>query len=407
LGDDPLEGEDRSAAAEAATILRATTDPFPLQAGVRTALLALVLLVWATPGRAEDLTGRWQVGGGLSFVAVMDNLRSNAAFVVLDQPGIDGIPNSGDEPILFADPRPDVLQARETTLQDGLALNLNASYGFSKWFSLQIETGFFRSDVVQFDTYGLLSRYVDNGDGLLIFQSSGPPVFGCGCVTEERSIPQSISFTAATVTQVPVGLSTVFRFLTRQPLNLNLSVGGAYIFVDTRESEQFRELSRSIADAEMVRLASQLIPPQSVGTGDAIEDMFLLASEPDIPPLEPLAIEFGNTTQWHVGFGMDYFFTSHWSLDLEARWVFVKDNLRVNVSGSDQLNYSFRSPANLPRCEDLTPNPLPIGLDPAFTGLAEVCRPGEAPDLVDDILVQGGEIDLSGPSLRIGIRYSF
>ena len=326
--------------------------------------------------------------------------RSNAAFVVLDQPGIDGIPNSGDELVLFADPRRDVLQARETTLQDGPAPNLNASYGFSRWFSLQIETGFFRSDVVQFDTFAQQRRYVDN-DGILIFEA------GCGCVTEERSIPQSISFTAATVTQVPVGLSTVFRFLTGQPLNLSLSVGGAYIFVDTSESEQFAELSRLIADAEMVRLASQQIPLQSVGTGDAIEDMFLLASEPDIPPLEPLAIEFDNTTRWHVGFGMDYFFTSHWSLDLEARWVFVKDNLRVNVSGSDQLNYSFRSPANLPRCEDLTPNPLPLGFDPDVTGLVDVCRPGDALDLVDDILVQGGEIDLSGPSLRIGVRYSF
>jgi hypothetical protein len=45
----------------------------------------------------------------------------------------------GDETIVFFDPRPDDTLSRETTLEEGFQFDLNASYGVTPWFSLQLD----------------------------------------------------------------------------------------------------------------------------------------------------------------------------------------------------------------------------------------------------------------------------
>ena len=116
--------------------------------------LVSVLLCGATGVTwAENAKGRWDIGGGFYFVSTVDDIRSNSAFVLFDQPGPDGIPNTGDETIIFSDPRPDDLLSRETTLNEGLAFNFNFAYGITDWLSLQFDVGMFESDVVQFDTW--------------------------------------------------------------------------------------------------------------------------------------------------------------------------------------------------------------------------------------------------------------
>ena len=49
--------------------------------------LALILVVGATGEvAAENLKGRWSVGGGFSWLSVKDDIRNNASFILFDQP---------------------------------------------------------------------------------------------------------------------------------------------------------------------------------------------------------------------------------------------------------------------------------------------------------------------------------
>src|SRR5262245_22933389 len=81
------------------------------------ALAGFCGLLGTIPARAENLKGRWTLGGGLSYLSTSDDIRSNAALFIRS-PGADGIFGTGDSgetrtcfdaPPAYCDPRPDDL----------------------------------------------------------------------------------------------------------------------------------------------------------------------------------------------------------------------------------------------------------------------------------------------------------
>ena len=59
-----------------------------------------VLLCWgAVDGvRAENVKGRWHLGGGFSFISTSDDIRNNAAVVLLGNPARMASPIAGTRP---------------------------------------------------------------------------------------------------------------------------------------------------------------------------------------------------------------------------------------------------------------------------------------------------------------------
>ena len=51
--------------------------------------------------------------------------------------------------------------------------------------------------------------------------------------------------------------------------------------------------------------------------------------------------------------------------------------------------------------------PFPAGFDTNLQGLEGLCRPGAAFGHKDEVLIQGGTLDLSGLSISLGFRYAF
>lgn len=357
------------------------------------------------PIQADDLSGRWQIGGSFSWQSTQGSIRSNAAFALFDGLGSDGLPNTGDEEFLFLDPRRDALVERETTVNDGLRWDLLVAYGIKPWLSVQLEGSYFSSDLIQFDTFVSQVRYIDNGDGLLFYSAA------CNCVTEERELTQSQPFAPAEVTQIPVTASAVFRFWTEGTWNLYLTAGVGYVFVDVQETERFEQLNDIITNESMLRLSTQQIPLQDDPNQGLLEDLYLIAATTgELAQPEAITIEAKDSIQYTLSVGGNYFITSHWALDFEIRYLLTPQDIKIDVSGYDQLNYVYRSPANLPGCGNgflFSDEDFPTDFDRFNMGIPDLCRPSNAFPLRDQVLVQGGTISLSSWAFRFGLRYVF
>ncbi len=370
------------------------------------ALPVLVLAMSLIPSaQAEDLSGRWQLGGSISWQSTQDSIRSNAAFALFDDLGDDGIRNTGDEEFLFLDPRRDSLVERETTVDDDFRLDLLVAYGIKPWLSVQLDAAYFSTDLIQLDTFVSQIRYVDNGDGLLVYNDL------CNCVTEERESTQSQPFVPAEVTQIPITASAVFRFWPEGVWNLYLTAGVGYVFVDIDETERFEALNRIITNERMLTLATQQIPLRGDPNQALLEGLYVIETtvfrleQPDA-----MTIEADDSMQYTLGVGGNYFINSHWAMDFEIRYLLMEQDIKIDVSGYDQLNYVYRSPENLLGCangfafseEDFVP-----GFDRFNNGIVDMCRPSNAFPFSDQVLVQGGTIDLSSWVFRFGVRYVF
>jgi outer membrane protein W len=356
---------------------------------------------------AENTKGRWHLGGGFSWVAVEDDIRSNAAFVLFDQPGTDGIPDSGDETIVFFDPRPDDTLSRETTLQEGFQFDFNASYGVTPWFSLQVDAGYYQADIVQLDSYVKESSFYRNPndptDVVFSDQDEDVVVF-----------TQSQPIVAGTVTQIPISLTGVFRFRRDSPLNPYLGVGGGVIIADSTESDALTALNEKLANSVMLLKGYYAYP------------LYVTCQDPSCLGFGGINVNVETGSESHFTGGAEYFFNSNLSIYFDARYTFASQQVTIDVDGLDQTAFVFEASADkMIFCDDpsLDGSPFfPTGFDRGSDGLFQLpgqdgvlgtdddfpgCRPGTGTRLQDEILVQGGEISLSGLTVGVGIRWYF
>jgi len=373
------------------------------------AISLAVALVMGLGGEAtaENTKGRWHLGGGFSWVAVEDDIRSNAAFVLFDQPGTDGIPDSGDETIVFFDPRPDDTLSRETTLQEGFQFDFNASYGITPWFSLQFDAGYYEANIVQFDTYVEERSFYRNPNDPtdVVFSDQDEDVV---------LFSQSQPIVAGTVTQIPLSLTGVFRFRRDSPLNPYIGVGGGVIIAESTESEALLALNNKLENAVMLL----------EGYYNYID--FGPCQDPRCLEYDGIKVDVQTGSEYHFTGGAEYFFNSNLSVYFDARYTFASAAVEIDVDGADQKQFQYESTADtFIFCDDpsLNGSPFfPVGFDRGSDGLFQLpgqdgvlgtdddfpgCRPGTGTRLSDQILVQGGEISLSGLKVGVGIRWYF
>jgi len=360
---------------------------------------------------AENTKGRWHLGGGFSWVSTEDDIRSNAAFVLFDQPGPDGIPDSGDETIVFFDPRPDDTLSRETTIQEGFQFDLNASYGVTPWFSLQVDSGYYKANIVQFDTYVEERSFYRNPNDPtdVIFSTADEDIF---------VFTQSQPITAGTLTQIPITLTGVFRFRRDSPLNPYLGIGGGIVINSATESDALGALNAKLDNA--VHLLKGYYSYQDFITCP------IPGSDPNCLAYTGTHVNVDTGSEWHVSGGAEYFFNSDFSLYFDARYTFASSSVHIDVDGADQKQFVIESTADkLIFCTDpsLDGSPFfPAGFNRRLDGLWPLpgqdgilgtpddfpgCRPGTGTRLRDQILVQGGEISLSGLKFGVGLRWYF
>src|SRR5215471_10010289 len=114
------------------------------------AALAAGLLLASSQLRAEDTRKKWQIGGGISYWSTIDDIRSNSttAYAPVDPSQAGTLPA-----IIFTDPRPDANELNQPTIQDGWKVDFNASFGVTRWFSLQLGASYYKGPVGNIEFY--------------------------------------------------------------------------------------------------------------------------------------------------------------------------------------------------------------------------------------------------------------
>jgi hypothetical protein len=400
--------------------------------------------VSAVGARAEDMRGRWSFGFGAGILSTKDNIRSNAAGLQLNE---FGVPEDYSDDVVqpgTIDRRGDDLLSRETSIQERQIYNFSISYGLTSWLSLQFDVGRYSGDVSNLDTFRVDQSHQDINGNLIIEDN------------EARITPfkdASIPLSAGTLEQIPVSFSAVFRFRKDSPFNPILGAGVGMVFTDFEESDAFQELNNEILAGFQRTLrfednayntqriedrygntiaSTDCTIPANVNTGDdqfacSIGLEWLAQQDPEfqdilreiygplineefIPTQPYVTAEVDDAFEYHFMGGAEYHFNDRWSAYILGRYSFTSANFRIRISDNgnlvtasptadasqairfdtDQAKFSFLSESN---CDQEAQS-------------QSGCLVTPSPQ-VKDIVVQGGEINLSAFSLGFGLRVSF
>ena len=217
----------------------------------------------------------------------------------------------------------------------------------------------------------------------------------------------------------------IFRFWPEGPWDLYLTAGVGYVFIDIDETERFEALNRIVTNESMLTLSTQQIPlrdPVGDASGDLalLEELYVIETTlTQLPQPDAITIEADDSMQYTLGVGGNYFINSHWAMDFEIRYLLMEQDIKIDVSGHDQLNYVYRTRHHHLGGPSLSGCGIPEFVDADFPevdgepfdrfnmGIPGFCRPQNAFPLRDQLLVQGGTIDLSSWIFRFGVRYVF
>jgi opacity protein-like surface antigen len=295
----------------------------------------MAFLLTTSSARAEDLKGKWYLGGNISFLSTFDDIRSNSN-VIIGNFGDDGIPFTGDpnedqgcldqsveSNSPFCDPRPDDLLSRESAIEETFRFEVTAGYGMTSWLSLQFDASYFEGDVGPIDTF---VRQPFLGSNL----PNNPPGF---VGLEERTIP----IQAGTITEIPVSLSGVIRFRKDSPLNPYVMIGAGMLFAEMDVSGDVGDLNARL-DAARIRFARNeynetLTPPEFQGEN----------VDGTVPLLWPVNVNVEDAFEWHLGAGAEYFFNERFSMIFDARYMFANQSVNITLGGEDQVDYIIYS----------------------------------------------------------------
>ncbi|MGH9869288.1 MAG: outer membrane beta-barrel protein [Candidatus Polarisedimenticolia bacterium] len=288
-------------------------------------------LVLASPARAEDLKNKWYLGGNISFLSTMDDVRSNSNIIVGNF-GDDGIPFTGDPnedqgctsqdlnetagP--FCDPRPDDLLGRESTIEETFRLEVTAGYGLSSWLSLQFDASYFQGDVGPVDAF---VRQAFLGSNI------GSQAVGFAAL-QETVIPVQ----AGEITEIPISLSGVIRFRKDSPLNPYLMFGGGIIFAEMDVDDEVAALNQRLAGAHIRGARSEW-------NNDITPDGFAEERAAGTVPFQwPVNVNVEDALEWHIGAGAEYFFNDRFSMVFDARYMFADQSVNITVGSHDQVD---------------------------------------------------------------------
>ena len=340
---------------------------------------------------------------------------------------------------LEGDPRPDDYVGREMALEDTVNLGLQAGFGFTGSFTLQLDTGYFQGEVGSVDVYRQ-ETYPGNINGDLFALNT--------VVTREFSTP----IMAGEMTQIPVVLTGVFRFRKDSDFNPFLGVGVGRVFMDFQPSGDFHELNRTIDNLHIKRMFDE----QGVNiTPQYDEDRFV---DDGLQPSDLYSLKFHleDSWEWHLSAGLEYALSDRMGLVGEVRYLHYQTPFGLSLEGDvwtygavnlvkigetgpeDQVNFVYWPPQlyhpdgsiRVFNDERFAPNPRnPLntfiryacgpnfgtgiygpgqtGVDVDGNGLYDACYDATLVEPSGLMIVQAGEIDLSGFTVQLGLRWYF
>ncbi|MGH9868732.1 MAG: hypothetical protein ACREAA_11290 [Candidatus Polarisedimenticolia bacterium] len=387
--------------------------PPRLRVGLRVAVV-LAMLQGPLPALANEGRGLWYITSSLAFHSTEDEVRNNATLT--GDRRIDGT-TEGDR-------RPGQSDTRDGSIEDGLSLSLNAGFGLTDRLSLQLDTGWFRSEVGPADGYMV--------DFFPISVNPLDPTTLAGFRNRTTSFAPMIG----TITQIPVSVSLLHRFRKDRRLNPFLGAGVGMIFVELEADEDIEELNERLSNLRVREVYNELgevIPVP--GTGLSPDQIAALKRDARLPMRHLMTLQADDAFEWHLSGGLEYFLGGRSSFIASASYTFTDGAVEFLAADEDQVEFSiypepmFREDGSVKIFSDsgLPPNPYINPLVPAMGRYK--CAVGTVGDFDNDghyddrcyrnnglsarddpdgrLLIQGGRIEYGGFTVNIGLRFYF
>ncbi|HET9481696.1 MAG TPA: hypothetical protein VFP98_08070 [Candidatus Polarisedimenticolia bacterium] len=343
---------------------------------------------------------RWYVGGSVSFHSTDDVVENNAA--------------GPADPRMPRDPRPDRFESREATIEDTFQLDLTLGFAAGSRLSFQMDVGYFRGQVGPIDAY-LSEKFP---------KASNPSVPTLLNIFAERQT--TIQVTAGELTQIPVSLSGIVHFRRDRPFNPYAGLGIGMIYTEFGKDPDVTSFNgrldrlriRAIRDER----GNDLVPKRFNIPG--------IRGLGRLPQLYPIELDSGDAFESHALAGVRYLVNERFSVFADVRYTRTNGEIAFELAGEDQVTFvaypatMFRPDGSLRifnQAGGLPNTPIDPN-DPS--GPTVTCTPGTTGDFDNDgrggdlcytptdipeasLLVQGGRINLSGFTARIGVRFYF
>ena len=413
-------------------------------------ILVLAGCCLAASSRSSQPAQRWFLGDSFSFRSTTDEIRSNAA-ISIGPLGNDGIPNTGDpgevqgclSPGTFCDPRPDYLLNSPTVIGETYQFDIHAGFYPIKWLSVQLDLGYFRSDVGPVDGY-LADHFPASINPV---DPSVPFVF------HDREV--NFPLNAGKITEIPVSLSFVAQFRGASPVRPYLGAGVGWIFTDLSGASDIPAFNARISKMHIRSIADQF------GKDITPHNFYNPLHDAIVPVPHAITVELSDSSEWHLTGGMEWMLGSNFGVVFDARYTFAQGGIRFDVSGHDQIDLLtwsekiYRPDGTLAifAPDGVAPNTLcfysrftgigcdyvhqapgdarvnPEGIDPLTNtvrykcpargdfdkdGFVDVCYghnvfPSDKgfTEPRGDVIIQGGEINLSAFTISAGFRWHF
>jgi len=306
------------------------------------ALVIVASLVPLSQAVAEDTKGKWQFGFGLSYMSTVDYIRSNADLALAQTVvGPNGLPSVGS-----VDERPDANLLNQPSIRDDFKMDFSASYGLTRWLALEAAVSYLEAPV------GNIEYYTKNSHQGLMGNGAASSVFQCGpgltslCWDYQPNAPDDIKnnsfLPVGQLREIPIHLSGLFRFRPESPLDPYIGAGFGYIMTKLTTSGQFNETSETLS-ALTVSTASEgeftvnnrcnregfpYDPETGIGVGCN-----------NFTP-EPLQAKVKNAFEWHAVGGVDYYATEHFSVYVDARYVWTSGAIDIRTDRAHQVRFT-------------------------------------------------------------------
>ena len=303
------------------------------------ALVILASLVPLSQALAEDTKGKWQFGFGLSYMATVDFIRSNSDLAIAETTRN---PDGSLSSVGSVDERPDANLLNQPSIRDDFKLDFSASYGLTRWLALEAAVSYLEAPVGNIEFYSRNEHQGFAGNGA----TSQPPVNLCGptlggiCWDYVPNAPDSIKtntfLPVGQLREIPIHLSGLIRFRPESPFDPYIGAGFGYIMTKLTTGSQFNEAAETISS---LRVATASEGEFTVNNRCNRVGLPIGQGCNDFTP-EPLQAKIRNAFEWHAVGGVDYYATDHFSVYVDARYVWTSGALDIRTDRAHQVRFA-------------------------------------------------------------------
>jgi outer membrane protein W len=307
------------------------------------ALIAIGSLVPLSQALAEDTKGKWQFGFGLSYMATVDYIRSNAdvAYATTERG-----PSGELASVAYVDERPDANILNQPSIRDDFKLDFSASYGLTRWFALEAAVSYLEAPVGNIEFFNRDVHQGLTGNGNASEQSTCGPTLTSRCYDYTAQLPNRHEHNSflpvGQLREIPIHLSGLIRFRPESPLDPYIGAGLGYIMTKLTTASQFNERADLVSN---MRVATASEGEFTINRCNR-EGLPIDVGCTDFTP-GPLQAQVRNAYEWHAVGGVDYYATDHFSVYVDARYVWTSGALDIRTDGAHQVRFGVTDSGRL------------------------------------------------------------